>query len=258
MNSIRVSALAAAIVLAAVLGVVSFTYGTDGLRVLLALPLVFILPGHALLAAAMPSAPTGLQRFVFAVGLSLAVVVIGGLLLNLVHALTPLGWFSFLSGITLIGYAAALYRRRTVRWSIPLDYVPEWKFPLKSAALYSVAAVAVVLAFTIVLAETQRIHQRADFTEFWMRPERTAEIGLVKLGMRNAEHRPMSYDVELMLNDQLIGAWRNIKLQSNEVWTKTIDLPGGDRRQRLEAWLFKSGDHTKVYRRVWLADRSPA
>jgi uncharacterized membrane protein len=258
MNSIRVSALTAVIALAAILGAVALTYGADELRVSFALPLIFILPGHAILAAAMPSAPRGLQRIVFAVGLSLAVVVIGGFLLNLVHALTPLGWFSFLSGMTLAGYAAALYRRWTVGWQIPLNYVPEWKFPLKSAALYSAAAAAVVVAFTIVTAETQRIHQQADFTEFWMQPERTAEIGLVKIGMRNAEHQAMSYDVELMLNDQLIGAWRNIKLQSNEVWTKTIDLPGGDRRQRLEAWLFKSGDHTKVYRRVWLADRSPA
>ena len=36
----------------------------------------------------------------------------------------------------------------------------------------------------------------------------------------------MSYDIELMLNDQMIGAWRNIALQKNESWSKTIDLPG--------------------------------
>ena len=185
-------------------------------------------------------------------------MVLGGLVLNVVAALTPLSWLTLLSVIVVAGYLIAYTRGipsvRASLWPLPVT----WKPPLKGVALYSGAAAAIALAFVITAAESRKLHQQTDFTEFWITPDRTAEIGTVKVGMKNVEHRPMSYDIELMLNDQMIGAWRNIALQKNESWSKAIDLPGPSRRQRLEAWLFKSGDHQNVYRRVWLASRDPA
>ena len=248
--------VAAAAAVAAI--AVALIGGVTALRTLLAVPLIFFLPGHAVLSAVFPGEPKGLPRFVFAAGLSLAFVVLGGLALNVIAALTPLSWLTSLVVIVAAGYLIAYIRgmpsARPSLWRLPVTS----KLPLKSVALYSGAAAAVVLALVITTAESRRLHQQTDFTEFWITPDRTAEIGTVKVGMKNVEDRLMSYDIELMLNDQMIGAWRNIALQKNESWSKTIDLPGPSRRQRLEAWLFKSGDHQNVYRRVWLASRDPA
>jgi uncharacterized membrane protein len=242
----------------AVAGTVALIGGETAPRTLLALPLIFFLPGHAILAAVLPGEPKGLLRFVFAVGLSLAIVIMGGLVLNVVAALTALNWLSLLCIIVATGYLIAFARRTPLElrsiWPLPVT----WTLSPRDAVLYSGAAVAVLLAFAISTGESRKLHLQTDFTEFWITPDRTAELGTVTVGMKNVEHRPMSYDIELMLDDQMIGAWRNIALRESETWSKTIDLPGPSRRQRLEAWLFKSGDHQKVYRRVWLASREPA
>ena len=249
--AVAVAAVAAALV-------VAFIGGETALRTFLAVPLIFFLPGHAVLSAVFPGDPKWLLRFVFSVGLSLAIVVLGGLLLNVVAALTPLNWLALLGIIASSGYLIAFTRRtpseRRSLWPLPMT----WTLSPREAVLYSGAAVVVILAFAISTGESRKLHQQTDFTEFWITPDRTAEIGTVKIGMKNVEHRPMSYDIELMLDDQMIGAWRNIALKDSESWSKTIDLPGPSRRQRLEAWLFKSGEHQKVYRRVWLASREPA
>jgi uncharacterized membrane protein len=83
-------------------------------RALLALPLVLVLPGYALVAAAFPEAGRSLaERLLYGVGLSLAVAALGGFALNL----TPWGlraeaWATLLGGIALAACAIAWARRR--------------------------------------------------------------------------------------------------------------------------------------------------
>ncbi len=246
-----------AVLVAAAVGLGLFLVASEpALRIPFALPLIFFLPGHAVLEAVLPEDPKGLLRFVFAVGLSLAIVVLGGLALNLVPAMTRWGWISFLGAVTAAGYFIALARRIRSGHGALSRLPGKWKLSVKDAALYSGTVATVILAFMISSAEGQK-YQQVNFTEFWMMPDRTDEIGTVELGMRNAESQAASYDVELMLGGQMIAAWRNISLQKSESWRRTIDLPGSSRKQRLDAWLFKSGDHRSVYRRVWLDSRDP-
>ena len=227
------------------------------LRLLFAAPLIFFLPGHAVMAAALPSAPRGLDRIVFSAGLSLAIVVLGGLALNLVSALTREGWYLFLMAVTSAGYSLAFWKQGAETGGTPELPTSTWQLSVKDVAVYGAALALVVSALAITTLLGQK-YQQAEFTEFWIKPERTTEIGTAEIGMRNAEGNTNSYDIELMLGGQTIGAWRNISLKNNESWRRTIDLPGASRDQRLEAWLFKSGDHKNVYRRVWLAARDPA
>jgi uncharacterized membrane protein len=231
--------------------------GAPVIRMFVVLPLIFFLPGYAILAAALPEDRKGLPRYILAAGLSLAVVVLGGLVLNLVSALSPWGWLALLCAATAAGFLIACWRNGPAGVSVPPPFAMKWELSIKEAALYSGAFAAVILAFVISTTEGQKF-QQAKFTEFWITPDRTEEIGTVEVGMRNAETMSTSYDVELMLDDQMVAAWRNITLQKNESWSQTVDLPGPSRRHRLEAWLFKSGDHQKVYRRVWLASRDHA
>ncbi len=61
---------------------------------LLALPLVFILPGYALTAALFPRGGLGLaETLTSSIGLSLAAVIVGGVILNLTpEGLTSIAW----------------------------------------------------------------------------------------------------------------------------------------------------------------------
>jgi hypothetical protein len=97
--------------LIAVLGVVAAAVGLllDGhplWRLILAAPLVLVLPGAALLRL-FPGRMAAPGRYALMAGLSMAVCVLGGLLLNAVGALTTPGWFVLLSAISLAGALAA-------------------------------------------------------------------------------------------------------------------------------------------------------
>src|ERR1041385_5140733 len=59
----------------------------DAVHSLLAGPAVLLLPGYALAAALLPRLPSSLERLLLGLGLSLALAVVGGLLLNLTAAL---------------------------------------------------------------------------------------------------------------------------------------------------------------------------
>jgi len=234
-----------------------FFASEPAIRTVLALPLIVFLPGHAVLAAALPTQVTGLPRFVFSVGLSLAIVVLSGLGLHFLSAMTRPGWVWALSAITAMGYAVAFVRHFSAGTPSPWSFSFAWNVSLRDASFYSGSLAAVTLAFMLaVTADPQ--HQEFHFTEFWMTPDRTDEIGAVNIGIRNVEANATSYDLELMLDDRIIAAWRDVHLKKGETWAQDIDLPSPARSQRLEAWLFKAGDHQTVYRRVWLAAKEPS
>ena len=186
-------------------------------------------------------------------------MVLGGLLLNVVAALTPLNWLALLGLIASSGYLIAFTRRtpseRRSLWPLPMT---TWTLSPRDAVLYSGAAVVVILAFAISTGESRKLHQQTDFTEFWITPDRTAEIGTVKIGMKNVEHRPRSYDIELMLDDQMIGVLAKHRS------ARKRELEQDDRSSRPEPTPTSRGlavqvrEHQKVYRRVWLASREPA
>ena len=81
---------------------------------ILTLPLVLVLPGYALIAAMFPKqALGGAERAVFSLGLSLVIVILGGLVLNWTSfGLHASSWAVLLACITLGASAVALIRRR--------------------------------------------------------------------------------------------------------------------------------------------------
>src|SRR5258708_19924598 len=70
---------------------------------ILTLPLVLVLPGYALTAALLPNRSLGVaERLMFSLGLSLAVVILGGLALNWTpFGLRAISWAVLLAGLTL-------------------------------------------------------------------------------------------------------------------------------------------------------------
>src|SRR5947209_13497361 len=81
---------------------------------ILTLPLVLLLPGYALTSALLPRQTLGIaERLLLSLGLSLTIVILGGLVLNQ----TPFGlakssWAVLLTGITLSACIVAFIRRQ--------------------------------------------------------------------------------------------------------------------------------------------------
>src|SRR4051794_40712130 len=84
---------------------------TDGvaLRLLVCAPLALFLPGYAFLRALGLRNVRPLEWHALAVGWSVAVLIFGGLALNGIGGLVPIGWAAWLSAATVIGSSAAAF-----------------------------------------------------------------------------------------------------------------------------------------------------
>ncbi|MFL5656160.1 MAG: DUF1616 domain-containing protein [Ktedonobacteraceae bacterium] len=226
---------------------------------ILTLPLVLVLPGYALVAAMFPKqALGGAERAVFSLGLSLVIVILGGLVLNW----TPFGlqaasWAVFLSGISLGACAVTLVRRRgqsisTSGWL----WAGNIGLTFRQGLLLGLAAVIVcgAVAVSIIGAERQSY---AGFTQLWILPAGGASAeDAVRLGVSNMESTAMEYRLAVNVNGKVVKEWPSIDLNPNEKWEATLVLPltasAGD--ARVEADLYRTDVPTTIYRHVvlWL------
>lgn len=153
--------------LAAVLSVpvVLFSGAANPVRVLFGLALVLFLPGYALVSAVFPrrgdgdrsDRPTGLERLVLGVGLSLAVTVLTGVVLSLSGVgFRTVTILSVAAGVTLVSTAVAWWRRRQLpanrRFRLP---VGRWRAALRAntadAGLVDSALTALAVLGVVVL-----------------------------------------------------------------------------------------------------------
>jgi uncharacterized membrane protein len=224
------------------------------------LPLVLLLPGYALTAAMFPRGSLGLpSRLVFSLGLSLVIVILGGLALNW----TPFGlhassWSVLLGGITLCACVVTLVRRRGQsvtssvqrRVSIP-------GFTVRQALLLALAAIVVCAA--IVVSSIGAAQQPyPGFTQFWMLPIGGANPpNAVRLGVSNMQSTAMKSSLTVSEDGKVVKVWPAIDLKPNEKWEVTLLLPQTHHAAaaKVEALLYRVNAPTTVYRHVvlWLS-----
>jgi uncharacterized membrane protein len=224
------------------------------LRVLVALPLVFFIPGYAILSCHGKDAASGPGRILYAAGLSLAAVIACGFFLHIFHALSPLPWALLLILVSVLLYRAAPQNRVAPTARPPR---PHWRISRAEAVMFAGAAILAIGALAIGRHEALA-HSEFKYTEFWMVSQDPGKTNALTIGLKNEEGEPASYDVEYMVGGQIAGRLPPFQLAPAESWTHTINtsIPA-DRFQRVEAWLFKNGDHHTVYRRVWADLGSP-
>jgi len=227
---------------------------------ILTLPLVFMLPGYALVSALFPRKALGLPEcLVFSLGLSLTIVILGGLVLNL----TPFGlradsWAVFLGGFTLGASAFALIRRRgqSISTSGWLG-IGSIGFTFRQGVLLGLAALIVsgAVAVSIIGAEQR---PSPGFTQLWILPAGGAANAknVVRLGMSNMESKATKYRLAVNMDGKVVKEWPSIDLNPNEKWEATLVLPqtGHTGTTRVEAMLYRADTPTKIYRDVvlWL------
>jgi uncharacterized membrane protein len=228
---------------------IAFVEG-EPIRTVLTLPLVLALPGYALTTAILPNRTLGFpERLAFSLGLSLAVGVLGGLALNL----TPWGlqtnsWALLLSGFT-IGAACIALLRRTGRADIR-----QMRFKLGIyQGLPLAVAVAVAGAALAVAINGAIRHPSQGFTQLWILPANGATTDVVQLGVSNMEMKAMTYRVQLMIGDMVVGDWEQVELQHGQNWTTEFALPvKGSGVEIVEAELYRLDAPETIYRRVKL------
>ena len=213
---------------------------------LLGLPLALFLPGFAWLRAASPGLPASAERIVLAAGLSLALCVLTGLALNAAGRLDPRGWAGALGGFTILGCAVAAFRRAAP--AAPATF----RITVLQAAMFALAlgVAAVGVRYAAFAFEAR---DEFKFTQFWMTPRSEADRGLVTIGVRNDEARPMTYAVSVVAEGSSVGRWPAVDLAPGQTWTTDFAISGALRNRRVEAWLRRADAPAEIYRKVWIA-----
>jgi uncharacterized membrane protein len=219
------------------------------LRAIACAPLILLLPGYALLRALGFAAKSAPEWYTLGVGLSIAIAVISGFVLNAAHLLTPLGWAAWLNLVIATASFAAVIRG-TAAPSALLARQTLGGLTFGHVTLIGVAALVAAGAFAIVVAD-EHSYRQFHYTEFWMLPGGPERPNTITIGVKNAESGPSDYDIEVMLDGRTFAVWRSLPLDPGHSLTKEIavPLPSG-RAQKAEAWLFKSGNRNLVYRKV--------
>jgi uncharacterized membrane protein len=226
---------------------------------ILTLPLALVLPGYALTSALFPRRTLGVaERLVFSLGLSLIIVVLGGLLLNLMpFGLRASSWAVLLSGITLAASAVALARRRGQSVSAPgWLRVGNVGLTWRQGLLLGLAAVIVCGAIAVSIIGAGR-QSYAGFTQLWILPAGSDNTkNAVSLGVSNMEATAMEYTLTVNLDGKVVEEWPSIDLNPNGKWEATLVLPQTGRAGavRVEADLYRVDAPTTIYRHVvlWL------
>jgi hypothetical protein len=222
------------VVMSAFLALGSASY----VRTLVALPLIFVVPGLVMLRAVRVEL-TASGRQVHIVGLSMAVTVLGGLLLALGSWLTTWGWLLWFGVVTLGGALFTLGRGSAapIRWHFP-------RIRVRHFALCG----AIVGVVVLTLQNGTRNHDAYlpfRYTDFWMLPDGQGS-NLYTIGVKNGERIDEHFTVRVMVDGAIVGAWQ-VLVPADQTITHTLALPPG---QKAVAWLLRGKDPGEVYRSV--------
>lgn len=219
------------------------------LCLLVALPLVFFLPGYAVAAAIFARGRIPLRHLlVLSVGLSLAILALGALPLNYLPGGIRAGWWALLLvGVVFAAARSAAIRRPSHRAAPRTSWRPRLN-PVQGA-LYAGGALAIVAA--IVLAFLPLGAKNAlGYTQMWIQPLEGEKTG-VEIGVDSAEQREASYRLWVKFGEGEAPQGRYFKLapgESRVVRLLTEEQPAA--HEQISAALFKQSRPDRAYRRV--------
>lgn len=220
------------------------------IRVILAIPMVLVVPGYALVSALFPK-PTvtfAEQTLLSSCG-SIAIAILGGFGLYWTPwGLQSISWAVLLSSITYVATVVALLRRnkqatffaRRKRTAISVKQV------LLMAVACLIFSAAVAIARTPVSALDV-----SGYSQLWMLPSHTQ--GTIRLGLRSEEFTDVQYRLELKIDNAVVKTWPSIDLKSGQEWETTTNLAREQLEGKdVEALLYRLDKPDSIYRRVVL------
>lgn len=209
--------------------------GLSAVRTVLAILLVFFLPGGAITFALFPTHTFGLvERLLLAISTSVSIAIVGGLVLNLLPwGLQATSWAVLLTSTTLLAGLVAWARLRNQRRPDPIAGAALWsatrrlgadlRFTTWQTLLIALAVLVGSVAWSI--ARTPAPAQGLQgYTTLWLLPAEVGSQPGVRLGLRSSEFAPTKYRLEVKANDQLVHTWPVIELQPNAQWQERLTL----------------------------------
>lgn len=229
-----------------------------GVGMVLALPLVFLLPGYVLMHALLPRRPLdGPQQLAFCLGLSLVLDIIAGLILNVFPGgLRATSWSLFLGLSTLGGAFLALFLRRRKMAIAEQISSKRWQLTHLQVLALELAVVVAILSVVYSAFGVQQGPQ-TNFTQLWLLPtDQARQQCTVQLGVRNFEASVRAYRVEMTINGTQLRAWSPVVLEPQQSWQQQIPLPEGRTNTlSIVARLYLNSAPQKMYRSVNLTLR---
>ncbi|MDQ2715668.1 MAG: DUF1616 domain-containing protein [Chloroflexota bacterium] len=221
------------------------------ISIMLALPLVLILPGYTLTEVLFHARFSDIfQRLLFSIGLSMAVAIITGFMLNLLPVgLQALSWAVSLSLFTTIfSLLAARLRQKS---SMPRTARPWPRIAMHEYILLGLATTVTI--FSLQYAATGVTQQpHPGFTQLWMLPVLQAGSSCaINLGIRSFETTPVTYSITITANGTTISRSSPIVLAPQQGWQRVVPVTlhtGGE--VYLQAQLYRSDAPETVYRKV--------
>jgi uncharacterized membrane protein len=218
--------------------------------IILALPLVFVLPGYALTEALFQqqSLETA-HRLVFSLALSLAVAMLSGFILNLFPTgLYALSWTLFLSLLTVVFSLIAILRQTEQSHGVqPLRF----DFSISAFILFGVATIVTILAvlYSAVGVAQQR---QPGFTQLWIQPaDLSGSSCAVRIGVSSFESTPVTYRITMTMNSTQIVIWPSVSLVPREQWEKIEPVIPGTRSDTfVEVRLYRLDKTQAAYQKV--------
>jgi uncharacterized membrane protein len=223
-------------------------------RVVFGLPLALFVPGYALTTAFLPSLAQAFpNRLMYALGVSLAVTILTGLLLNLTaEGLTGVLWTGVLGSVSLAAGVAALLRRwREMRDE---DDIRQPVFRLRPTHAAMLAAAALLIVGAVTITRTAAIGEaHPGFTQLWLTPFYPSSEQYLEIGLHNFENEPVEYRVQFRIGDHVIDEWSPVRLQPNELWQKVMRVNEEPLQgERAEVVVYRLDDPEQVYRHATL------
>jgi Protein of unknown function (DUF1616) len=224
----------------------------DVVRLVFAVPLTLFLPGYAIAAAAFAQNPAGRPKMaLMGVGLSLALLPLGALVLNYVPGGIQAGsWALLLVLVVLAACRAAAVRRPRAAAQSPAP--PRVRPSAATAAVLGLAALMVVAALVLAFI-TLPAKNAVGYTELWIQPSGAA----VRVGVRSDEQQRNDY--RLVVRGSGGGpVVRRFALEPGEghVLRIATGVSAVAASRPVTAVLYRSGHGAKAYRRV--STRIPA
>lgn len=228
----------------AMVAVVAVTDSTL-LRTILGAPMVLLISGHVVLRAFGVRSTSLPEHLACAVGASLATGIAGGLVLNALDILTPLGWAAWFWIVTVGASLLTTIRHEDAD-------LPSWSRPtglrLWHGITFAIAALITTGAYALAVRD-EADQQQFKYVEFWMLPPVNAGTDRLTIGVRNAEPKTERFNLEVTLSGRPFAIFRSLTLAPGDTWTREIPVPVQSTAQKAEARLYRQDDN-RLYRSV--------
>ena len=218
---------------------------------LLALPVLFIIPGYLLVEVLFQKRPLGIaQRILLSLTISLCIVLLSGFLLNLLPGgLNARSWSIYLGGLSImLGWLVIQQRHKVFIYRIRT-----WSIRLKLSGFILLGLALVIVIVSLHNAAMSITNQpRPGFTQLWLLPSKEGNNSWqLQLGVHSAELAPVTYNVTMSVNHSPFKSWSSITLHPEQEWKQFVPLSAAESNSiYVQVELYRIDNPRVVYKEV--------